>query len=103
AVRGAGSKDLGGLAKSGSIRDETANYVPKLLAAAIIGKHPERYGFGDVVYQAPLELDTVTVADAYDLEVLAKCAGLTTEEFVMLNPHLRQGATPNGPVEVHVP
>jgi membrane-bound lytic murein transglycosylase D len=103
AIERTGSKDFWVLAKSGTIRDETANYVPKLLAAAIIGKHPERYGFGDVVYAPPLELDTVTVDDAYDLEVLAKCAGLTTEEFVTLNPHLRQGATPNGSVQVHVP
>ncbi len=103
AIERTGSKDFWVLAKSGTIRDETANYVPKLLAAAIIGKHPERYGFGDVVYQPPLELDTVTVADAYDLEVLAKCAGLSTELFVSMNPHLRQGATPNGPVRVHVP
>lgn len=103
AIERTGTKDFWAIAKSGTIRDETANYVPKLLAAAIIGKHPERYGFGDVVYQPPLVLDTVTVADAYDLEVLAKCAGLTTEEFVTMNPHLRQGATPNGPVQVHVP
>jgi membrane-bound lytic murein transglycosylase D len=103
AIERTGSKDFWVLAKSGTIRDETANYVPKLLAAAIIGKHPERYGFGDVVYQPPLELDTVTIDDAYDLEVLAKCAGLTTEEFVSMNPHLRQGATPRGSVQVHVP
>jgi hypothetical protein len=47
AIERTGSKDFWVLAKSGTIRDETANYVPKLLAAAIIGKHPERYGFGD--------------------------------------------------------
>jgi membrane-bound lytic murein transglycosylase D len=103
AIERTGSRDFWVIAKSGTIRDETANYVPKLLAAAIIGKHPERYGFGDVVYQPPLELDTVTIDDAYDLEVLAKCAGLTTEEFVSMNPHLRQGATPKGSVKVHVP
>ncbi len=103
AIERTGSKDFWAIAKSGTIRDETVNYVPKLLAAAIIGKHPERYGFGDVVYQPTLELDTVTVEGAYDLEVLAKCAGLTTEEFVSMNPHLRQGSTPNGSVAVHVP
>jgi membrane-bound lytic murein transglycosylase D len=103
AIERTGSRDFWVLAKSGTIRDETANYVPKLLAAAIIGKHPERYGFGDVVYQPALELDTVTVDDAYDLEVLAKCAGITTEQFVSMNPHLRQGATPKGSVQVHVP
>jgi membrane-bound lytic murein transglycosylase D len=103
AIERTGSKDFWVLAKSGTIRDETANYVPKLLAAAIIGKHPERYGFGDVVYQPRLELDTVTVDDSYDLEVLAKCAGLSTEAFLSMNPHLRQGATPAGAVDVHVP
>ena len=45
----------------------------------------------------------MTVDGSFDLEVLAKCAGLSTEEFLSMNPHLRQGATPAGAVDVHVP
>ena len=44
-MRSTGSKDFWVIAKSGKLHSETNNYVPKLLAAAIIGKHPERYGF----------------------------------------------------------
>jgi hypothetical protein len=33
---------------------ETKNYVPQLIAATIIAKHPEKFGFTNVAYQPPL-------------------------------------------------
>ncbi len=33
--------------------NETKNYVPQLIAATIIAKNPEKFGFGDVPYQQP--------------------------------------------------
>ena len=59
-IRKHGTKDFWTLSRKGSFRSETDNYVPKLLAAAIIGKHPERYGFGDVKRQEPMEHETIT-------------------------------------------
>ncbi len=100
-----GTKDFWTLVERGAFPQETDNYVPKLLAAAIIGKHPERYGFTDIDYQEPLEFDTVTVGPNIGLDVIAKCAGITLEELQALNPHLLRWALPPDPAEqvIYVP
>ncbi len=36
------------------IKEETKQYVPKMIAAALIAKEPEKYGFANISYQAPL-------------------------------------------------
>ena len=78
-----------------TLRAETRHYVPKLIAAALIAKHPERFGF-HVDYEQPREADAVRVPDATDLHVLAKTAGITFEELRDLNPELRRFCTPPG-------
>ena len=97
--------DFWTLSRKGSFRSETDNYVPKLLAAAIIGKHPERYGFGDVKRQEPMEHETNTVSANVGIDVLARCANVTVDEFRALNPHLRRWALPPSPARqvVHLP
>jgi membrane-bound lytic murein transglycosylase D len=85
------------------LHPETAGYVPKIIAAAIIGHYPERYGFTGLNPQAPLEYDAVTVSGAIDLEVLARCAGLNDEEFRLLNPIFRRYATPDGTSHLRLP
>ena len=73
---------------------ETRDYVPKLIAAALIAKSPEKYGFTDIEYQEPLVYDKVEIPDATDLAVIARAAGTTYEEIKALNPELRRWATP---------
>mgnify|MGYP001267030178 CR=1 FL=1 len=104
-IKAHGTRDFWTLKKKGSFRPETDNYVPKLLAAAIIGKHPERYGFGDIVPQEPMSHDTVTVSANVGIDVLARCAGISVDEFRALNPQLRRWALPPSPARqtVHVP
>jgi membrane-bound lytic murein transglycosylase D len=76
------------------LANETKEYVPKLLAAAIIAKEPARYGFVDIPYEAPLVFDEVTVHAGISVGVLAKAAGLSTAELATLNPELKRGVTP---------
>ena len=104
-IKNFGTKDFWTLSKKGAFRAETDNYVPKLLAAAIIGKNPARYGFTDIVKEEPLDHDTVTVPANVGIEVLAKCADVTVDEFRVLNPQLRRWALPPSPARqvVHVP
>jgi membrane-bound lytic murein transglycosylase D len=86
------------------LRRETRDYVPKLIAAALIAKQPERYGFGDVRALPPLVFDEVTVPDATGLDVLAKLADTTVAVLLELNPHFVRGITPPGrSVVVRVP
>lgn len=75
------------------IRRETKGYVPKFMAATIIAKNPERYGF-TLDYNEPLRYDTVIVAGSADLRVVAQAAGVPYEEIKALNPELRTELTP---------
>ena len=78
------------------LRNETKDYLPKMIAAAIIAKNPERFGFTDVALEPPVEYETVPVSDATDLRVIARCAGATYQEILRLNPELLRWCTPPG-------
>jgi membrane-bound lytic murein transglycosylase D len=86
------------------LRRETRDYVPKLIAAALIAKQPERYGFTDIERLEPLLFDEVTIPDATGLDVLARLADTTVAALLELNPHFVRGITPPGrSVLVRVP
>lgn len=103
ACRKHGTRNFWVVAEQETLAVETRNYVPKILAAAILGKHPERYGF-EFESQDPLVYDSVTVKGAYSVDVLARLSGADTETLVKLNPALLRGATPpNGETQVRIP
>ena len=72
---------------------QTTDYVPKFIAAARIGQDPEKYGF-KVKDITPLGYDVIAVDDATDLNLIARCAGVGSEEVRRLNPALLRGASP---------
>lgn len=76
------------------LRLETRDYVPKLIAAALIAKDPARYGFDSVPRLPPLRYDEVLVTDATGLDVIAQLADTTTGALVELNPQFMRGVTP---------
>jgi membrane-bound lytic murein transglycosylase D len=76
------------------LRRETRDYVPKLIAAALIAKQPSRYGFTDIEPLAPLVFDEVMVPDATGLDVLARLADTSVAALLELNPHFVRGITP---------
>ncbi|MBI2345574.1 MAG: LysM peptidoglycan-binding domain-containing protein [Deltaproteobacteria bacterium] len=69
AVARYGSKDFWELSAPGTnvFRAETRDYVPKFLAAAIIAKAPEQFGFRNVQYQAPWSYERARVDSQTDL------------------------------------
>ncbi|HZI22845.1 MAG TPA: lytic transglycosylase domain-containing protein, partial [Gemmatimonadales bacterium] len=85
------------------LRRETRDYVPKLIAASLIAKQPERYGF-EPDPLPPLVFDEVTVPDATGLDVIARLADTTVAALLELNPQFVRGITPPGRnVVVRVP
>ena len=100
-----GTRDFWELEGHNAFPAETDNYVPKIIAAAILGKYRERYGFTNIKYQQPLEYDTVSVDGNIGIDVLAKCADLSVSKFKAYNPHLLQHALPSGSKKhtIHVP
>ncbi|NTV14141.1 MAG: LysM peptidoglycan-binding domain-containing protein [Desulfobulbaceae bacterium] len=94
AVEKTGSTDFWELAKSRYLVSETKYYVPKLLAAIIVAKNPDRYGFEGVDYEPPLTFETVRVPQATHLAAVALAAGTDLEDIYSLNRHLRRAVTP---------
>lgn len=90
------SRDFWELARGSYLKPETKNYVPKMLAALQIAKHPERYGFENLSYQEPLSYDQVTVPSTTDLAVIARLAASDYESIKKLNPELKRWSTPPG-------
>ena len=83
------------LAESRLLARETRDYVPKLIAAAIIAKQPARYGIATSPVQ-PFAYDSLVVTDATGLDVVAGLAGITLGEIRDLNPQYLRLATPPG-------
>ena len=81
---------------------ETRDYVPMIMAAIIIARNPELYGF-EVGVSHPLSYELVTVPDALDLKILAEWSGVTVEELRELNPELRRTTTPDRDHQLKVP
>src|SRR5256885_2870434 len=90
------------MSKGRTLRAETKHYVPKLIAAALIAKHPERFGF-HVEYEEPFESDEAVIPDATDLKVIADAAGTSVEKIRELNPELRRFCTPPGEFTMRLP
>jgi membrane-bound lytic murein transglycosylase D len=88
------SRDFWELSKGEYLKRETKDYVPKLLAAAIIAKEPAKYGFADVAYLPPIEFDIVKIPSRTDLEKVAKALDVPTQTIRELNPELRRSCTP---------
>ncbi len=76
------------------LRRETKDYVPKLIAAALIAKQPEKYGFEKVEGVEPLRYDSVIVDDATGLDVLARLADTSVAAMRELNPQFIRMVTP---------
>jgi membrane-bound lytic murein transglycosylase D len=88
------SDDFSELIRHGYLKQETKDYVPKMLAALTIAKDPDKYGFGDVAYEAPMDLRTVTVPGGTDLEAVAGLLEVPVEAIRDWNPELRRFCTP---------
>ncbi len=75
---------------------ESSIYVPKALAAAIVGHNRTLFGFDDVKESTPEAWDDVKVPSSISLATVARAAGCTVAEVQRLNPQLRRNRTPVG-------
>jgi len=88
------TEDFWELAKYRYLKQETKDYVPQMIAAALIAKDPEKYGFTDIEYQEPLHYEKVRLPELTDLLAIAKACETSFEEIRDLNPELLRWCTP---------
>ena len=73
---------------------QTRRYVPKIVAAAIIAKDPQNFGFKNLKYKKPIKFAQVKVPFSVSLFALAKCAEISENSLWRLNPDILRGVTP---------
>jgi membrane-bound lytic murein transglycosylase D len=81
------------LAGNDLLTTETQDYVPKLIAAAIVAKQPARFGIAAPV-APPFEYDSLVVSSTTGLDVVAHLAGVSVADIQELNPQYLRLATP---------
>lgn len=109
-IERSGSRDFWELSelKKGFAK-ETKHYVPKLIACALVARHPEAFGFSQDEFEpeGPFEYDEVSLTDSVDLEVLSTSAGVSNDDLRELNPELKRWctppATPDKPYVLRIP
>jgi membrane-bound lytic murein transglycosylase D len=102
AVARTGYADFWELKRRNMLPKETANYVPIILAMAIMSKNPAHYGLEGIEVQPPLEYSTVGLEGATHLDLIADITGQPVAEIRVLNPALLTNVAPAG-YALHVP
>ena len=81
------------LAEKNYLRNETREYVPQLIAAALIAKDPDRYGL-KINRLAPYSYDSVRVGPATPVAAIAHAADEKVSVIQEFNPQILRGMTP---------
>lgn len=95
AIRRTGSRDFWVLSNSRYLKLETKQYVPKMLAALILGSNPKRHGFD--VNPSQIELFPNQHAKAnrpVKINEVAKLLNVNFKTIKQWNPELHQNITP---------
>jgi len=91
-----GQADFWAMARGRVLKRETKGYVPKLMAAAILSKHPAEFGFRaeEIEAEAWRDYEEVEVSEAAELAAIAGATDVAVSELHELNPELRRSCTP---------
>ena len=100
-----GQQDFWTMTRGRVLKRETKGYVPKLMACAIVAKHPEAFGFTreEIDPESWQEYDQVDIPSATPLSAIAQAAEVTEKDLLDLNPELRRTCTPPRPYALKVP
>ena len=94
AIQRSQTNDFWQVSQATDLKQETRNYVPKFIAAALIASDPEKCGLDGILYDAPMAFDEVSIQRPLSLETIAKLAKTTAGEIKELNPALLRNTTP---------
>ncbi len=96
AIMRAKTRDFWEMVKTRALPQETMAYIPKFLAATIIGHDPQKYGFDELSPEMMPTLVSVNVPSPVKLSDIAQVSGVPLESLKDYNPHLLRGVTPPG-------
>lgn len=102
AVERTGYADFWALRRLNALPQETANYVPAILAMVIMAKNAKDYNLDDIEFDQPLQYDSVELQSPTHLALVAEALDLPLSEIRDLNPAVLHQLAPAG-YKLHVP
>ncbi|MGH9692457.1 MAG: LysM peptidoglycan-binding domain-containing protein [Candidatus Acidiferrales bacterium] len=96
AIERTGYADFWQLQKLNALPKETQNYVPIIIALALVAKAPALYGV-QVDPQKPEPVEKVRLDHPVDLHLVADATGTDLDDLRLLNPQLLRTVTPSEP------
>jgi membrane-bound lytic murein transglycosylase D len=99
------TRDFWEIAKKKRLPTETINYIPKYIAAKIIAKNPDKYGFDGIDYLPPIEFDSIQFDAPVNLRTMADKMNYNYEDLKALNPKFKGEIAPlsNNRLDLRVP
>lgn len=101
ALNKAQAESFSEISRTKLIRLETKQYVPRIMAATIIARNPDHYGFNQGPVP-PHEFEEVIVTRPLHFRAISNVTGIPYSELRLLNPELRRDATPPGDTAYHL-
>jgi membrane-bound lytic murein transglycosylase D len=96
AIEHTGYADFWELQKRNALPKETQNYVPIIIAMALVAKAPALYGV-QIEPEKPAVVETVKLDHPVDLHLVADATGADLDGLRLLNPQLLRTVTPSEP------
>jgi membrane-bound lytic murein transglycosylase D len=94
AVERTGYADYWELSRLHALPKQTQNYVPIIIALALVGKDPALYGV-EVAPEKPAVTDVIYPRHSIDLHLVADATGADIDDLRAMNPELLRNVTPN--------
>src|SRR6202162_5528057 len=94
AIERTGYADFWQLQKLHALPKQTQNYVPIIIAIALVAKDPALYGV-QVQPEKPMLADTIRPGHPISLHLVADASGADIDDLRLLNPELLHNVTPN--------
>jgi membrane-bound lytic murein transglycosylase D len=101
ALNKAQAESFSEISRTKLIRGETKQYVPRIMAATIIARNLDQYGFNQVPV-APHVFEEVVVTRPLHFRAISNVTGIPYSELRLLNPELRRDATPPDDTAYHL-